>query len=210
MVEQRTGPGRWLYLLALGIFVAGLAVTGVLVVISVTHFQRLSHSFIRVVAPGTSTVQLEKRGTYTVFYEYQSQVDGQTFSTGETPPNLTVGVKSVATGNAVAIHSSGNSNYSIGSHAGVSILNFSIDSPGAYEISSQYSNGTGGPEIVLAIAHGFASDIVGGVASILGSVGVFCGTTLVAIVLTLVVFILRQRKRGPVAGPMPPAPSAGA
>ncbi len=205
MIEQRRGPGRWLYLLSFVIFFVGVVVAIILVVLSIRHFNNLTHSFTRVVAPGTATVQLTKTGTYTIFYEYQSQVDGQTYSTAETPPSLTVSIKSAQTGNPVEVRSSGSSSsYSIGSHAGVSVMSFNIDTPGAYEVTTAYSSGTPGPEVVLAIGHGFAKDLVGGIATILGSIGVFCGTSIIAIVLTLVVFFLRQRR--PATAGQPPMP----
>ncbi len=207
MTVQRQSPGRWLYLLSLIIFFVGVVIAIILGVLSVRHFTNLTHSFVRVIAPGTTTVQLTKTGTYTIFYEYKSQVDGQNFSTGETPPNLLVSIKSVETGSAVDIHSSSSSSsYSIGSRSGVAVLNFNIDNPGAYEVTTRYSGGSTGQEVVLAIGHGFAQDLVGGIATIFGSVGIFCGATIVAIVLTIVVFFLRQRRPNtPAQSQVPPA-----
>lgn len=205
MVEQRPSPGRWLYLLSLFIFFVGVVVAIILVILSIRHFSNLTHSFTRVVAPGTTTVQLTKTGAYTIFYEYQSQVDGQTFSTADTPPSLVISIKSAETGNPVEVRSSASrSSYSTGSHSGVSVMGFNIDHPGAYVVTTAYSNGTSGPEVVLAIGHGFAKDLVGGIATIFGSIGVFCGMSMIAIVLTLVVFFLRQRR--PAAAPQPPTP----
>lgn len=195
MVVQRRSPGRWLYLLSLIIFSAGVLTAIVLAVLSVRHFTNLTHSFIRVVVPGTTTIQLAESGTYTIFYEYESNVNGQSFSTSRTPPPIEVSIKSAESGAPVTVRTSGTtSSYSIGSRSGISVLSFKIERPGAYQIASNYSAGATGQSVVLAIGHGFARDLVGGIATIFGSVGIFCGVTFVAIVLTLVVFFLRQRK----------------
>lgn len=204
MVARRSGPARWLYLVALGLFLLGVVVAGILAFISIRHFTNLTHSFTRVVAPGTSVLQLSKTGTYTIFYEYQSQIDGRTYSTGETPPNLNVAINEVPTGRSIDVHSAGSSSYSLGSRSGVSLLSFSIDHPGSYQISTSYPNGISGPDVVLAVGHGFARDLVGGIATIFGSIGVFCGMTLIAIILAIAVFIMRQRTSPVVMGP--PAP----
>src|SRR3990172_6931151 len=57
-------------------------------------------------------------------------------------------------------HSSMNSTYSVGGRSGVSVLEFLIDKPGAYELSAWYPEGKEGTEVVLAIGHGFTGKLV--------------------------------------------------
>ena len=205
MVERRRSPGRWLYLLSLIIFIVAVLAAIVLVVISVRHFRNLPHGFTRVVAPGTTVVDLKKSGSYTIFYEYESQVDGQSYSTGEELPNLLVSIKSADSQEVIDVNQAGsNSSYSLGSNAGISVLKFKIDHPGSYAITTTYQNGATGPDVVLAIGQGFTANLIGGIASIFGSIAIFCGGTMIAVVLTLVVFFLRQRRPRDVAPP--PAP----
>ena len=200
-MTQKASPGRWLYLLALLIFIFGVLIAIVLVVSSIVHFRNVSNAFVRVVAPGTTTVQLHDSGAYTIYYEYEATVNGQTYSTGETPPNMIVEITSVATGAAVAVQSADSGTYSVDSSSGIAVMSFNIDKPGAYKIATRYSDGSTSGSVVLAIGHGIARNIVWGVGSILGSIGVFCGTTFFAFLITLIVFIMRQRKPTVIAPP---------
>ncbi len=43
----------------------------------------VDRSLTRVIVPGKTTVQLAKPGSYTIFYEYRSEVGGRTFDTGD-------------------------------------------------------------------------------------------------------------------------------
>ena len=176
------------------IFVIGVLIAIVLIVSSVVHFRNVSHSFVRVVAPGTTTVRLNDSGTYTIYYEYEGVVDGQTYSADETPPNMVVEITSVATGAMVDVQSADSGAYSLDSRSGIAVMSFTIDTPGQYQIATHYSDGSSSGEVVLAIGHGIARNIVWGVGSILGSIGVFCGTTFFAFLLTVIVFIMRQRR----------------
>jgi len=205
MVERRPSPGRWLYLLSLIIFIVGVVAAIVLVVISVQHFRNLPHGFTRVVAPGTTVVDLKKSGSYTIFYEYQSEVNGQSYSTGQDLPNLLVSIKGVDSGEVIDVNQPGSSStYSLGPDSGISVLKFKIDHPGSYTFTTSYQNGQTGPDVVLAIGQGFTANLIGGIASIFGSVAVFCGSTMIAIILTLVVFFLRQRRPRDTAPPIVP------
>jgi hypothetical protein len=198
---RKASPGRWLYLLALLIFMVGVLIAIALVVSSIVHFRNVSDAFVRVVAPGTTTVHLRDAGDYTIYYEYEATVDGQTYSTGETPPNMIVEITSVATGAPVGVQSDDSGLYSVDSSSGIAVMRFSIDKPGQYQIATRYSAGSTGGDVVLAIGHGIARNIVWGIGSIIGSIGVFCGTTFFAFLLTLIVFILRQRKPTVLAPP---------
>lgn len=205
MIERKAHPGRWLYLLALIIFGAGVVLGVALIVTSVIHFRDLTHSFVRVVAPGTTTVHLKERGNYTIYYEYEGRVDGVTYSGSETPPNMVVEITSVKSGEPVAVSSDNGGTYTIGSRSGIAVMDFTIDEPGDYQIAARYSDGSSGGEVALAIGHGIARDIVLGVGSILGSFAIFCGASFVAFLIVVIVFVLRQRKPTPL---VPPAPLA--
>lgn len=191
---RKASPGRWLYLAALLIFMVGVLLAAVLIVSSVIHFRNVRNSFIHIVAPGTTTVHLGDTGSYTIYYEYASDVEGETTPTDVTPPNMIVTITSVATGDAVDVATADSGTYSLDSSSGIAIMNFNIDKTGDYRITSRYSDGSTGGDVEFAIAHGIARNIVWGIGSILGSVGIFCGMTFFAFLLTVIVFILRQRK----------------
>jgi hypothetical protein len=208
MAERKASPGRWPYLLALIIFGAGVILGIALIVNSVLRFRDVSNSFVRVVAPGTTTVHLKERGNYTIYYEYDGEVDGVTYTGDETPPSMIVEITSKKTGQTVAVNSDDSGTYTIDSSSGIAVMDFSIDDPGDYQITTRYSDGSSGGEVVFAIGHGIARDIVWGVGSIFGSIAVFCFGSFVAFVIVVLTFILRQRKPAQVTPPAPPAPLA--
>ena len=191
---HRASPGRWLYLTALLIFLFGVVVAAVLIVTSVIHFRNLSHSFVHIDAPGTTKVHFGDTGTYTIYYEYASDVEDPTVTADEVPPNMIVEIASVATGDKVDVETADSGQYTLDSRSGIAVMSFTIDQPGDYQITSRYSDGSSGGTVDFAIGHGIARNIVWGVGSILGSFGVFCSTTFIAFLMTVIVFILRQRK----------------
>jgi hypothetical protein len=107
---------------------------------------------IQVVVPGEHEIHLSDSGTYTVFYEYRSEVDGRVYATAQSLSGLLVALRSKDDFTEVALSSpSGSTTYSVGGRAGVSVLKFEIDEPGTYVLSADYAPGADGPDVVLAI-----------------------------------------------------------
>jgi hypothetical protein len=142
---------------------------------------------IRVVVPGNGTLELDKPGTYTIFHEKQSVVDGR-FYASDSVAGLRVDVVAAATGARVRLEPSTDTSYSIGSRKGVSLLDFNVDQPGRYRLTASMANG----EAVLAIGQGMVSGIfalVGGTIAI-----AFAGLALAGII---VAFVIWQRMKAP-------------
>ena len=80
---------------------------------------------------------LDEPGTYTIYHEADSAVDGKLYSA----PNiagLSVKVAAEGSGQAIAVVEPGfNSSYGIGGHSGKSVLAFDIVSPGRYRLSTR-------------------------------------------------------------------------
>jgi len=142
---------------------------------------------IRVVVPGSTTLDLGKPGTYTIFHEKQSVVDGR-YYTSDTVAGLRVDVIAEATGSAVRMEPATNTSYSMGSRQGASIFAFTIDQPGRYRLTTNLAGG----QAVLAIGQGVFGSIfalVGGTIAI-----AFAGLAVAGIIVALTIW---QRMRAP-------------
>ena len=143
---------------------------------------------IRVVAPGSATLALDKPGTYTIFHEKQSVVDDRYYAS-ETVTGLRVGLVGEAGGAPIRIFEpSTSTSYSIGNRKGISIFAFTVDQPGRYRLTTSMAGG----QAVLAIGQGtFAAifALVGGTIAI-----AFAGLAIAGSIVALVVW---QRSRAP-------------
>jgi len=175
------------YVLAAAVVVAGVGL-GVWVIFS--GLTVLQNALTRVVVPGTSELTLDKTGTYTIFHEAESVVDGTLYSV-QNIAGLRVTVTSEADGKQIAVVTpSGSSSYSIAGHSGVSVLAFEIAQPGRYRLTAAYANGQSEPQTVLAVGSGFVWTLVRTILSAIGVVFLgFAG----ALALALTTFLRRRR-----------------
>lgn len=145
-------------------------------------------SMIRVVAPGSATIILDKPGTYTIFHEKRSTVDGRYYAS-DAVAGLRVDLVAEAGGAPVRIvEPSTSTTYSMGNRQGASVFAFTVDQPGRYRLTSGLASG----QAVLAIGQGtFAAvfALVGGTIAI-----AFVGLALAG---TIVAFTIWQRSKAP-------------
>jgi len=180
------------YFLAPVFLLAGLAVA---VWLGWSEYNALQNAFVRVIVPGASQLVLDKPGTYTIFHEAESVVDGRLYSV-QSIPGLTVTVTAEADGKTVpVVVPSVSSNYTIGGHSGVSVFAFTITQPGRYRLNADYG-GHSGPQTVLAIGQEFIWSLLRTIFGAIGSVLAGFGVAL-ALVLTT---YFRRRRAQPLAG----------
>lgn len=197
MQHARTSRQRN-YAIAAGIFAVGLLVAGLLGYRFVTGLLGLTDDLQQVVVPGTTELMLEETGSYTIFYEYRSTVDGRVFRTPESVSGLNVELVSLDTGEAIPLTSPGSdSDYSIRGRAGRSVLSFRIDQPGRYALTGEYASGAQGPEVVLAIGHGFGRELFLTIVIAFAAATVFCLSTIAAIALVIVTTVRTRRETVP-------------
>jgi hypothetical protein len=175
------------YFLAPIPLIAGLALAGWLVWTGIAAVQ---NALTRLVVPGSTVLALDEPGTYTIYHEADSVVDGKLYSA----PNiagLSTSVTAEANGQQIAVgEPSFSSSYSIGGHSGKSMLTFTIATPGRYRLSAAYPGGQTGPQTVLAVSRGFLGRLLG---AIFGAIGAaFAGFT-AALVLVLMTYFRRRK-----------------
>jgi hypothetical protein len=110
---------------------------------------------IRVVVPGTHRIELDDPGEYTVYYEYESVIQGRVFSSDRTLSGVLVWITRVGEPDPLKLtHVSERESYETGRYAGGSILTFEAEEPGTYEITGVYPGRfQTGDSIVLAVGR---------------------------------------------------------
>jgi len=182
-VAGQRAPGRFWYLVAIAIFIVGMALMAVFLITRLTAFDA---ALVRFVVPGEHTVTLDE-GRHTIFHETHSVIDGKVYSSASLG-GLTVIVTGPG-GSPVALTPSGSGHYSMGSRSGVAVFDFTAESTGGYVVAGSYPDG-GGPQTVLAVGPTFSSTIV---LTVLGSLGIAFGGALIATGLVVLVLVKRRR-----------------
>ena len=158
----------------------------------------LGTSVVRVVVPGVATLTLDEAGSYTIFHEAHSIVDGVVYSSANVD-GLIVTVTAEAGGKPIAVSApTATSRYSISGHEGVSILAFDIAQPGRYRLSAAYGDARSHGKTVLAVEHGFVAR--------LGTIAATIGTALSGIVAAVVIAAVTFARRSRLARQKPPTP----
>lgn len=174
------------YVIGLLCLLAGMSMAGWL---AWSEVAALRNVMIRVVVPGSTELTLDETGTYTIFHESDSVVDGKLYSASNIS-GLSVTV-TADNGQQIAVTVPNvSSSYSMGGHNGKSVLAFDIASAGRYRLSALYANGRTEPQTVLAISRGFVGRLVGTILGVVFSILAGFGS---ALALVLTTYFRRRR-----------------
>jgi hypothetical protein len=208
--HQRIRPSAWSYALAAIPLVIGCVALAVILFLGISgtvdSAQNLSGGMTRIAVPGRAALTLDEVGGYTIFHEYQTVFNGRVYSnTAMSPMDCTL--TSTTTGASVPIQLAAfSSTYEFGRQAGQSVMQFEITEPGTYDFSCRYTSGAAGPEIVLAIGHGFMGNILGVVfgalGSVFGSIAVVFGSVILALIIVIIITVRRYRSKQRLENPM--------
>jgi hypothetical protein len=180
-------PGRGWYVLAVLIVLGSLAGA---VALAVTRLGGIGAGLVQVVVPGGATLDLKAPGTYTIYHERTSQIDGRLYTSGDIS-GLRVTVRAADGGRSIAVRPpSGSSTYNLAGRSGTSVLAFTIEAPGSYRIEAGYDDGRREPRAVLAVGTGF-------VTGLLVTIGLSAAIALagLAVALTIVIVVLLKRRQ---------------
>lgn len=210
MEQQRSKPSSGLYVIGVAILVLGCAGAAILfafgvagMVDSALEIDQLISDFDRVVVPGSAQLQLDEAGAYFVFYEYRSVVDGESFHSSRSCPELNCTLRVKESGQQVRLTNTWpqQSNYELLDRAGTMFMRFNIDRPDTYVLSCEYAGTRNAPDVVLAVGTGFvrgaldlAVKVMGG---LLAPFALACGAGVVGLLAIAVVAVLRHRSASP-------------
>jgi hypothetical protein len=166
--------------------VAGFAMAGWLIWSGVVG---LGNELTRLVVPGSKVLALDTPGTYTIYHETESVVEGRVYS-ADNISGLRVSVAAQDGQDIPVTTPTVNSSYTIGGHTGKSVFGFAVTQPGSYRLTAAYPGGRTEPQTVLAIGRNFVGGLVKTIFSAIGAV--FAG---IAVGLTLVLTTYFRRRR---------------
>ena len=187
LAAPRPGPGRKWYLVAFLVF-AILFVPSLLAFLN--GLDGITEGLIRVRAPGESEVTLEE-GTWTVFYEYAGEFEGESFTTSTEFPGMEATVLAKDGTQIPVTSSTASFNYNIGGHAGFSVGEVTIPEDGEYVFSSRHYDPANTEEFVLALGRDLGRSTV---LLVVGTFGMI-GGGFIAFVIWLIVIIMRSRAK---------------
>jgi hypothetical protein len=145
-------PSRVWYVVAVAVLVLGVAGMGWALW---SGLHDIGDLFVRFVVPGSGELTLTETGTYTIFHETESVIDGRVHN-APTIDGLAVTVTDEASGAAIPVKTPGiHSTYSLGGHSGVSVFAFDVARPGRYRLTGAYDSGRSDAKTVLAVDLGF-------------------------------------------------------
>jgi len=160
MSEYKLKPTRWFYVLAILIPIFACFGTAFVVYLNVPELPGALDAIgvknlTQVVVPGSADVSFPQKGAYAVYYEYRSVIDGESYVREEYPPMMRCELRSKATGKAVKLQPTNVKGNVYVTHnpnrAGVMYKQISIDQPGIYAFSCQYTDGETIPKSVMAV-----------------------------------------------------------
>lgn len=201
MENQKIKPSRWYFVLAAGIFLAGIVIAALVIGSSAEGFFKdfdadMGKVMQRVIVPGSGELDLSEAGSYTIFYEYRSEVNGVKYQTGSNLPDmncsLTAGETEVMILPSV---SQAHYHFDLQDRAGIAVMKFEIEQPGTYTLACEYTDGSERPEIVLAVTKAFLSEILvptfGFVGKLMLGMGLVCVSSLAALIMVIFVAVKR-------------------
>ena len=180
-------PSRWLYLLAVLLFIGGWTLAGISVYKGISG--GIAKGLVQVVVPGEEALELDEAGTYTIFHEYESVYNDQVFSNdNDSISGLKISLRAEGSNEDIPLRAATGSSYSLGSRSARSLYKFDIETPGNYILSGKYPENDG-PKVVLAVSHGFLTKIFG---MVFGAIGYVLGGMLLGVGLAIYTFLKRR------------------
>jgi hypothetical protein len=151
----------------------------------------VTDSLTQLVVPGSADLNLKKSLSYTVFLEQESVVNGKIYLTPGSGSGLTCSAKSKSTGDTIGMRRAQSTvTYNLDGRSGRSVLSFAVPEDGEYEFGCKYSEGTTGPETVVAVGAGVGTKIV---RLVFPALAEMLGGTVLALLVFLSVFFKRER-----------------
>jgi hypothetical protein len=180
---------------------AGVAAGITLLTVGIVSTSRTVDNFGRFAAPGSATLEFKKPGTYTIYYEYESEVcpvggSGRSCETisasHDKPRNLAIAVTD-ASGQKLPLRSVDNEiSFSVNGKAGEAVNRVVIPVAGSYQISADAATSD---TFAIAVGHGVFGHLVAFVLGAIGAAVVLAGLGIATLIVTGVKRGRRKRER---------------
>lgn len=147
---------RLWYVVAGAIALAGLVAAALYVV---PRIGMVDQGAIRIVMPGSAVLALDTPGSYTIFHERRSVVDGRYYAS-DSVDGLKVMLADPRGAPVALVEPGMSSSYQMGNREGRAILAFDAAEPGRYRLSASLASGATEPKVVLAVSQGLVGGII--------------------------------------------------
>lgn len=164
-VISRPPPSRWWYVFAAFLVVCGLVFMAAFMV---PRIMAVPDTLQRGVVPGAIEIVVNTPGSFTIFHESESVVDGEVFSSGDVS-GLRVQVLAPSGGAVPVVPAGVRSRYAVGGRSGAAIFAFDANLAGTYKLVADYKSGAAEPRVVLAVGTGFLQGLL---VTIFGALGI--------------------------------------
>lgn len=139
-----------------GRIVAGLGVIGcgflVFFGLLLYGLSGVNQTRIRVLAPGTSTVEFDRPGSYILFHEYKSFLGERVFDGMPSRNGFDIRIAAEAGGAAIETQRADTTKtYTARRRKGIPLVQFEVRDPGRYVVTSAYREGLEPADTVLSI-----------------------------------------------------------
>ena len=193
---MRGNDATW-YLIGVAIIIIGLAASISGAIHDVGSLVEAVGKVPRFAVPGSENITVTKPGTYVLYYEYKSVLDGEIFSTSD-QTDVKCTARRLQTGADIPIEPAAlSAQYEVGGRAGKAIAQFNAPEAGTYVLSCAHP-GNAGPRIVLAVAP----PVTGGVlVSVFKWVAIAFGSLALGMVILIVTLV---RRAAALTKPVPP------
>lgn len=157
----------------------------------VAHLGGVESRLMQVVVPGTAVLSLKEPGSYTIYLETSSVVDGRVYTSNSTG-GLRIAVQAPG-GREVELAPRGGARYQFGGREGRSLFSFQANAPGEYRITGTLPDGRTEPKVVLAVESG----LLGGMMRMIGgAIGmVFAGLAIAGIIVAITLWQRQKARR---------------
>lgn len=203
----RRGPSVAWYPIGGVLFIAAVVAAIVVLATGLVHVFDTVDQFERIVAPGSGDITIRRPGTFVIYYEYKSRLNGETIDAPRDEPRATVFLTG-PDGQAVGLRSFTTvATYEVGDHSGVAEQKFDAPTAGTYHLDVRVTGEPNTTRFVVAVGRDSVDKLF--IAPFLGFAGLLGAGVVVGGLLVALTAIGRHRARlnarSPVGapGPMP-------
>jgi len=177
---------RLWYVVACVIALAGLVAAALYVV---PRIGTVDQGAMRLVMPGSAVLALDTPGSYTIFHERRSVVDGRYYAS-DSVDGLKVTLADPRGAPVALAEPTMSTSYQMGNREGRAMLAFEVAEPGRYRLTASLASGGAEPKVVLAVSQG----LVGGIIQLVfKTLGIVFGSLGIAGLIVAVVAVRRSK-----------------
>ena len=177
---------RLWYVVACVIALAGLVAAALYVV---PRIGTVDQGAMRLVMPGSAVLALDTPGSYTIFHERRSVVDGRYYAS-DSVDGLKVTLADPRGAPVALAEPTMSTSYQMGNREGRAMLAFEVAEPGRYRLTASLASGGAEPKVVLAVSQG----LVGGIIQLVfKTLGIVFGSLGIAGLIVAIVAVRRSK-----------------